>query len=347
MDIIRIRSHGGPEVLKLEQAPTPVPAAGQVLIRVGSASVNWSDTMRRRGDVYPFDSPLPFVPGGEVAGTVEALGDGVDGPPAGTPVLALAGPDGSTGYAQYALADAQRVVPIPDGVTEEVASTVLVAGTTALLMLTGAARLQRGESVLVPGAAGGVGSYAVQLARLHGAGRVIALASTDAKRRAALELGADHALDPADGDWPAQARELTGGQGVDVALEATGGPALDRTFTALAPFGRCVVYGFASREPAALGHAATEALLYRPALNQTLMGFNIGAFFVLRPELAGPAIGELLGHLAAGRIRIPVTRTLPLRDAAEAHRLLEARATTGKLVLKPWNGAVASAGAGA
>ena len=337
MDIIRIHSHGGPDVLTLEQAPTPVPAAGQVLVRVGSASVNWSDTMRRRDDPYPFDSPLPFTPGGEVAGSVEALGDGVEGPPVGTPVLALAGPDGSTGYAQYALAHAERVVPIPDGVSEDEASTVLVAGTTALLMLRSAARLQPGESVLVPGAAGGVGSYAVQLARLHGAGTIIALASTDAKRRAALAMGADHAIDPAAGDWPDQVRELTGGTGVDVALEATGGPALDRTLMALAPFGRCVVYGFASRRPAALGPSATEALLYRPALNQTLMGFNIGAFFLLRPELAGPAVGELLGHLAARRIRVAVTRTLPLRDAAEAHRLLEARATTGKLVLKPWD----------
>jgi NADPH2:quinone reductase len=208
-------------------------------------------------------------------------------------------------------------------------------------MLTGAARLQQGESVLVPGAAGGVGSYAIQLARLHGAGTIIALASTEAKRSAALELGADHALDPAAADWPDRVRELTGGAGVDVALEATGGPALDRTLAALAPFGRCIVYGFASREPAALGRPATEALLYRPALNQTLMGFNIGAFFVLRPDLAGPAIGELLGHLATGRVQVPVTRTLPLRDAAEAHRLLESRATTGKLVLKPWDGAAA------
>jgi NADPH2:quinone reductase len=347
MDIIRIHSHGEPDVLRLEQGPRPVPSAGQVLIRVGSASVNWSDTMRRRDDIYPFESPLPFTPGGEVAGTVEALGEGVEGLPVGTPVLALAGADGSTGYAQYTLADARRVVPIPDGVSEEVASTILVAGATALLMLTAAARLQAGESVLVPGAAGGVGTYAVQLARLHGAGTVIALASTERKRQAALELGADHALDPATDDWPERVRELTGGQGVDVALEATGGPALDRTLGALAPFGRCIVYGFASRQPAALGGPATEALLYRPALNQTLMGFNIGAFFILRPEDAGPAIGELLGHLAAGRIRVPVTRTLPLRDAAEAHRLLEARATTGKLVLKPWHDSAAPVGTGA
>lgn len=328
-----MHEYGGPEVLTFETAEVPRPAAGEILVRVGSASVNWSDTMRRRGDVYPFETPLPFTPGGEVAGTVEQLGDGVEGPPVGTPVLALAGADGSTGYAQFAIADASRVVPIPDAVSEEVASTILVAGVTPLLMLSAAARLTAGESVLIPAAAGGVGSYAVQLAKLLGAGTVIGLGSTPAKREAILGLGADHALDPAK-DWPAQVMELTGG--VDVALEATGGDALDRALGALAPFGRCVVYGFASTQAAVLGAEATERLLYRPALNQSLIGFNVGAFFGLRPEVAGPAIGQLLGYVASGALRVPVTRQMALAEATEAHRLLETRQTTGKIVLKPW-----------
>lgn len=329
-----MHEYGGPEVLAFETAEVPSPAAGEILVRVGSASVNWSDTMRRRGDVYPFESPLPFTPGGEVAGTVEQLGDGVEGPPVGTPVLALVGANGSTGYAQFAIADASRVVPIPDAVSEEVASTILVAGLTPLLMLSAAARLTAGESVLIPGAAGGVGSYAMQLAKLLGAGTVIGLGSTPAKREAILGLGADHALDPAE-DWPAHVMEVTGG-GVDVALEATGGDALDRALGALAPFGRCVVYGFASTQAAVLGAEATERLLYRPALNQSLIGFNVGAFFGLRPEVAGPAIGQLLGYVASGQLRVPVTRQMPLAQAADAHRLLETRQTTGKIVLKPW-----------
>lgn len=340
MDIITMHEHGGPEVLQLHAAPAPRPGPGEVLVRVGSAAVNWSDTMRRRGDVYPFPTPLPFTPGGEVAGTVEALGDGVAGPPVGTAVFALAGPDGSTGYAQFALADATRVAPIPPGVAEEVAATVLVAGVTPLLMLTEAARLRGRESVLVPAAAGGVGSYAVQLAKLLGAGTVIGLASTVDKRKVALDLGADHALDPAADDWPQRVRELTGGRGVDVALEATGGAALDRTLGVLAPFGRCVVYGYTSRTPAALGVAATESLLYRPALNQALIGFNVGAYFGLAPQVAGPAIGRLLGWVAEGRVRVPAVEEFPLADAASAHRRLESRAVTGKIVLKPWCGEV-------
>lgn len=336
MHAIRIHEHGGPEVLRLEELPTPAPGAGEILVRVASAAVNFSDTMRRRDDPYPFPTHLPFVPGGEIAGTVETLGEGVDGPPPGTRVLALAGPDGSTGYAQFAVADAARVVPIPEGVDDDTASTVLVAGLTPLLMLTESARLQPGETVLVPAAAGGVGSYAVSLAKLLGAGTVIALAGSADKRAAALDRGADHALDPSDPHWPVTVRELTAGAGVDVALEATGDEALERTLEALAPFGRVVVYGYASRVPATLGPAAMESLLYRPALNQSIAGFNVGAYFVMRPQVAGPLIGRLLAMLAAGELKVPIHRRLPLSEAAEAHRLVEARDVQGKVVLKPW-----------
>lgn len=336
MKIIRMHRYGGPEVLTLEEADTPDPGEGQILVRVEAASVNWSDTMRRRDDVYPFPSSLPFTPGGEVAGTVEALGAGVDGPPVGTPVFALAGEDGSSGYAQFAVADATRVIPIPPGVSSEVAATMLVAGLTASLMLGQTARIQPGESVLVPGAAGGVGTYAVQIAKLLGAGTVIGLASTPARRDAALARGADHALDPADPHWSDQVRELTSGRGVDIALEATGGAVLDQSIACLAPFGRCIVYGYASRTMATLGASATETLLYRPALNQSLIGFNIGAFFGLAPEVAGPAVGQLLGWLAAGEIHVPIARTFGLADAQQAHQALESHEVEGKIVLNPW-----------
>jgi len=264
---ISIHQHGGPEALRLEELPTPAPGPGEIRIRVRSAAVNLSDTMRRRDDPYPFPTSLPFVPGGEVAGTVDALGDGVEGPAIGTRVPALAGPDGSTGYAQCAIAAAERVVPTPEGVDEETASTVLVAGVMPLLALSEVARLQPGESVLVPAAAGGVGSYAVQLVRRLGAATVIALAGSAAKREAALELGADQALDSTDPGWPERVRELTGGAGVDV---------------------------------------------------------------------AGAAIGRLLGMLAAGEVTVPIHRRLPLARAAEARRLIESRELQGKLVLKFW-----------
>ncbi len=333
MRAIQITEQGGPEVLTPVELPDPVPGPGEILIRVGAAAVNFADVMRRRGTRYPFPTPLPFVPGGEVAGTVAALGDGVDGPPVGTPVFALVGADGSGGYAELAVAAAPQVVPIPAGLPEAEAAGVIIAGSTATLLLTAAGQLQAGQSLFVPAAAGGVGGLTVQIAKLLGAGTVIAGASTDARRSAALGLGADHAVDTT-ADWPTAVRELTGGQGVDLALEMSGGDELDRTLAALAPFGTAVVYGMAGGRPARIADATLDALLYDPALNQSVRAFNLGLWFGLRPQEAGAALGRLIGWVAAGQLRLPV-RTLPLEQAAEAHRLLETRSSQGKLVLVP------------
>ena len=336
MQAVRARRFGPPDVLVLEEVPLPRPEAGQVLIKVESASVNFSDVKRRRNDAYPFPTPLPYTPGGEVAGVVEALGDGVDGPPPGTPVFALVGGDGSSGYAQFALADAAQVIPIPPGVDPDVAAGLVVAGTTAVLLLREAARLRPGESVLVQGAAGGVGGYAVQIAKLLGAGTVIGAAGSPEKRAAALERGADHAVDYTRPDWPARVRELTGGRGVDVLLEMAGGPSFEQGLACLAPFGRAVVYGSASGQPLRFAPDAILRLFYDPAPNQSLVAFNLGLWFGLRPELAVDALRTLIGFVSSGQVEVRVGHVLPLSRAAEAHRMLEERRTTGKIVLKPW-----------
>lgn len=334
MRAIRLHRFGGPEVLALEEIPTPQPGSGEILIRIETAAVNYADLMRRRNDPYPFPTPLPFVPGGEVAGTVERLGDGVDGPPIGTPVFAVLGRDGSGGYAEHAVTAAAQVIPIPPGVGADEASTIMVAGTTAVLALREAGRLAAGETVLLPGAAGGVGSYAVQIAKRHGA-RVIAAAGTTAKREAALALGADHVVDSAAADWPERVRDLTDGRGADVVLEATGGPDGAASLRCLAPFGRLVVIGATSGQPIELDAGATRSLLYDPALNQAVTGFNVGLYFGLRPDVAVAAVTELCQDVADGRVKVSIGHVLPLAEAAEAHRLLEARQVIGKVVLHP------------
>lgn len=336
MEVVRVHRHGTPDVLRFEEAPVPSPGPGQVLIKVESAGVNYADVKRRRNDPYPFPTPLPFIPGGEVAGTVEALGEEVGGPPLGTPVFALVGGDGSTGYAQYAVADAPGVIPIPPGITADVASGIVVAGSAAMLILRESARLQPGESVLVQGAAGGVGGYAVQIAKLLGAGVVIGAASTAEKRSAAIALGADHAVDYTRSDWAARVRDLTGGRGVDVVLEMAGGAVFEQGVACLAPFGRVVVYGSSSGESLRLGAETIDALFYRPSPNQSLVSFNLGLWFGMRPEAAVDALTTLVGFVASGQVTVPVGHVLPLRQAAEAHRLLEERRTMGKIVLKPW-----------
>lgn len=336
--MIAARAHrpGGPEVLVTESVPVPVPGPGQVLIRVESASVNFSDVKRRRGDAYPFPTALPFVPGSEVAGTVAALGPDVDGPVVGSPVFALAGEDGRGGYAQFALARAAQVMPLPQGLDADRASVLIVAGATAALLIHQVAGLQAGQSLLVPAAAGAVGSYAVQLARRRGAGLVVAGVGHPAKAELAIACGAHVAVDYTRRDWVEEVRRATDGRGIDVLLEASGGDLLAQGLQVLAPFGRAVVYGAASGHAAVLDAATLERLLYAPAPNQSVMAFNLGGWFQERPQAAAAALGELVGLVARGVIATPTIRCLPLAQAAQAHHLLETRQTSGKLVLKPW-----------
>jgi NADPH:quinone reductase len=335
MRAIQMTEPGGPEVLRLVEAPTPVPGPGEVLIRVDAAAVNFADVMRRRGDAYPIPTPSPFVPGSEVAGTVAAVGDGVDHLPVGTAVFGIVGVDPSGGYAEFAVASASNIIPIPPGLEPDVAAGIVVAGLTATMVLAEAAKVVDGDSVFVPAAAGGVGSYAVQIAELLGAGDVIAAASTPDKREIALKLGADHAVDYSAANWTQTVRELTGDRGVDVALEMSGPASLNKTLGILAPFGRLVVYGAVNGTTAELDRAALLGLLYDPQPNQSLTSFNLGVWFQYRASAAVACLERLVGWIATGQLVTPSVLALPLADAAEAHHLLETGSTTGKVVLKP------------
>ena len=334
MTAMTAQTPGAPEVLKATEIPVPKPAAGQLLIKVNAAAVNFSDVMRRRASDYPFPTEFPYIPGGEVAGTVVAHGEGVTEPPVGTRVFAVVGQGGETGYAQYALSGAAQAFPIPDGIGDDVAAGLVIAGVTAVSILQHTARLQPGETVYIPAAAGGVGSLAVQVAKAIDA-HVIAGASTEAKRAVALELGADAAIDSTADDWAEQLRKVRP-DGVDVLLEMTGGPILEQGLSALAPYGRAVVYGSAQDAPRGLSQAALDRWLSNPALNQEILAFNLGALFGFKPERAGEAMQRLIGYVLAGQVRPRIGHVLPLTRAAEAHRLLEERRSTGKIVLEPW-----------
>ncbi len=326
MKAVRFHRTGGPEVLVYEDVPDPVPAAGEVLIRIEAVGMNFADVMRRRGDDYPEPSPTPFVLGVEVAGTVVGVGAGVASPRIGTPVLAM---PGAGGYAQYICMPAVKVMPLPAGVDAVQAAAMMVNGITAALALRQAARLAPGESVLVEGAAGGVGSFAIQLARLHGAGLVIGAASTPDKRAAAERLGADAAVDYTAAGWVDQVRALTKGRGVDVVLEMAGGDTVGQALEAMAPFGRMVF----------LGQASGKTALIDPwrltVPHRSVIGFTIGAYLAF-PELLMSTVRELIGFILAGRLSIQVGTVLPLSQAARAHALLEGRKTRGKVVLQPW-----------
>jgi NADPH:quinone reductase len=248
-------------------------------------------------------------------------------------VLALVGEGGEGGYAEHAIANAARVIPVPQGLAPEAAASLLVAGTTAVLLLTETLALQAGETLLVPAAAGGVGSYVVRLAKHLGA-NVIAGASTETKRERALAAGADAVVDLSSESWPDAVRSHAPG-GVDAALEMEGGDQLERCLRCVAPFGRVVVYGHASSVPRRLSTAAVSTWLEAPALGQSVTAFNLGLYFGLRPEIAGRAIGRLLELAIEGVLAPQVDAVLPLERAAEAHALLESRRSTGKIVLRP------------
>ena len=339
MKAIQMQDYGTADVLRYTDIREPKPGPGQVLIKVESTAVNYSDIMRRNNAPYPFPTPLPFIPGGEIAGVIEQLGEGVEQLPVGTRVFALAGDSGSTGYAQYALASAAQAIPIPSSLSADEASALIVAGVTAMLLVREVAHLQVGESILIPGAGGGVGSYATQIAKMLGAGVIIGAVSSSAKREAALAAGADSVVDYTQSNWPDHVRELTQKRGVDIALEMSGGSVFAQTLNCLAPFGRVIVYGTASLEPLQLDQETIVKFFYNPAYNQSIHVFNLGLWFGLRPEIAGKALQDLIGLAASGQIKVPVSQTLPLSKAVEAHRMIENRQVAGKIILKPWEDA--------
>lgn len=326
MKIIRYDEYGGPEVLHVVDAPVPQVGPGEALVRVEAVGLNFADTMQRR-NAYPQPTPLPAFPGGEIAGTVEAVGEVVTAVAPGHRVMAVI--DGGA-YAEYAIAPAGMVFPLPPGLSDGQALALQVQGLTAYLLLTEAARLRPGESVLVHSAAGGVGSLAVQLAKILGAKSVIATASSAEKLDFARSLGADDAVDYTAPDWSRQVKDASGGAGVDIVLDAVGGDIFRRSFECLGPFGRLITYGNAGGEPSVVD---TRQLTVP---NQSVTGFYLGGYMG-RPQLIQDAYGVLLGNAVSGALMAHVGAVFPLEQAAEAHRRIEARQTTGKVILRPWD----------
>ena len=315
MRAIQVQEFGGPEVLRLVDVPVPDPAAGEVLVRVSRAGINYADTHQRRNE-YLAKAELPLIPGAEVAGVREDTGERV---------VAMCG---TGGYAEYATAPAALTVPIPDGVDDGTALAIMLQGLTAWHLYRTSARIHEGESVVVHAAAGGVGSLAVQLGRPMGAGRVIATASSEDKRALALELGADAAVDPAPEGLAERLIGANGGRRVDVVFEMSGGEVFEQSLLALAPFGRLVAYGNASGQP---NEVPTGRLMRRSA---SVVGFWL-MHCVGRPEMVSEPLADLFARAARGELRAIVGGTYPLGDAPRAHEDMQARRTTGKLLLDP------------
>ncbi|HEU4700855.1 MAG TPA: NADPH:quinone oxidoreductase family protein [Conexibacter sp.] len=315
MRAIQLQEFGGPEVLRLVELPRPEPAPGTVLVEVTAAGMNFADTHQRENS-YLARATLPLIPGTEVAGVRTDTGERV---------IALCG---NGGYAEYVAVPEPLVFPIPDGVDDGTALALLVQGLTAWHLYKTCARVAPGESVVVIAAAGGVGSLAVQLGHQLGAGRVIAVASSEEKRALTLELGADAAIDAAPDGMTERIVEANEGKPVDAVFEMAGGAVFDACLRALAPFGRLVTYGIASREQ---NDVRSGALMRK---SRAVVGFWF-MHCLGRRDMVEEPLADLFARAARGELRAVVGATYPLSEAARAQADLAERRTTGKVLLDP------------
>jgi len=322
MKAIRVHAPGGPEALRYEDVPRPTPGPGQVLVKIEAAGLNFIDVYQRNGH---YKVPVPFTLGQEAAGNVAAVGPGVAEPKVGdrvayTTILGA--------YAEYAVVPADRLVVLPDGVSTKQGAAVMLQGLTAHYLATSTYPLKSGDACLVHAAAGGAGLLLCQVAALRGA-RVVGTVSTREKAALARAAGAADVILYTEQDFEAEVKRLLGGAGLQVIYDSVGKTTFDKGLNCLAPRGMMVLYGQSSGpvgpiDPQVLNQKGS-LFLTRPTLAHHIR---------TRAELVARA-GEVLGWIESGKLKVRIERELPLAQAAEAHRLLEGRKTTGKVLLVP------------
>lgn len=322
MKAIRVEECGGPEKLVYTDVEPPQPKAGEALVRHEAIGVNFIDVYHRTG-LYPL--PLPFTPGSEAAGVVEAIGDNVEEVRVGDRV-AYAMSLGA--YAEHAAVPAARLVKVPDGVDAQTATAAMLQGMTAHYLVTSTYTLKRGDAALVHAAAGGVGLLLIQMAKRIGA-RVFGTVSNEEKAQLAREAGADEVIIYTEQDFQQEVRRATGGRGVEVVYDSVGQTTYMQSLDSLAPRGMLALFGQSSGKvppfDAALLAQKGSLFLTRPSLAH---------YTATREELLWRA-RDVFDWIGAGELRLRIGRTFPLSEAAEAHRQLEGRATTGKVLLIP------------
>src|SRR5438874_1574380 len=322
MKAVRVHTPGGPDVLKYEDVPEPTPKAGEAVVKVDAAGINYIDVYFRSGQ---YKAELPLTIGMEAGGTVKAVGPGVTDVRVGDKV-AYTGIPGA--YAEYAAVPAARLVALPAGVSTRQGAAAMLQGMTAHYLACSTYPLKKGDTCLIHAAAGGVGLLLCQIAKMRGA-RAIGTVSTEEKAKLAREAGADEVILYTKQDFEAEVKRLGSGKGVQVVYDSVGKTTFDKGFNCLAPRGLMVLYGQSSGpigpfDPQVL-NAKGSVFLTRPSL---------GHYTATREELQQRA-GEVLGWIRDGKLKLRTELEFPLKDAAQAHRALEGRKTTGKVLLIP------------
>jgi NADPH2:quinone reductase len=313
MKATKIEEFGGPEVLQYTEVPDPSPKLAEIVVNVKRSGINFADTHASRND-YLAEQTLPLIPGAEISGQTND----------GRRVAALLG---SGGYAEKVAVPQSQLIELPPEVDYDQGAGGLLQGLTAMALVHRCARIEPGETIVVEAAAGGTGTLAVQLAKRAGA-KVIGLASNEEKRELVQSLGADATVDSRAEDLGERIREANDGKRVDAVLHMSGGEAFDAELGILAPLGRMVVFGIASREQREI---STASLLRG---SKAVIGFWL-AHLLMRPDLLGPMIRDLFAAIAAKELTVTIGEVYPLSEAARAHEDLIARRTTGKLLLDP------------
>ena len=322
MKAIRVHAPGGPDALRYEDVPRPTPGPGQVLVKIEAAGVNFIDVYQRTG---LYKVPLPFTLGQEAAGSVAAVGPGVKEPKVGDRVAytSILG-----AYAEYAVVPAERVVVLPDGVSTKQGAAAMLQGMTAHYLATSTYPLESGNACLVHAAAGGVGLLLCQVAKLRGA-RVLGTVSTREKAALARAAGAAEVILYTEQDFEAEVKRLTNGAGLQVIYDSVGKTTFEKGLSCLAPRGMMVLFGQSSGP---VGPFDPQVLSQKGSLFLTRP--TLAHYILTRPELVARA-GEVLGWIKSGTLKLRIDREVPLAQVAEAHRLLEGRKTTGKVLLIP------------
>lgn len=325
MKAIQIEAIGGPEVMQLVDIPVPEPMPKFVRVKVEAVGLNYSDIMIREGR-YLQRTIVPQVLGREFAGTIDALGEGVQGLEIGQRVYGTAN-DGA--LAEYAICHAKGLMPLPDSMSSEMAVALVIQGLTALHCLDNHGGLKAGETVLIHAAAGGVGTLAIQMAKYLGAGRIIGTASSEEKCAVIRSLGAE-AVNYSEPDWAEKVLKLTGGRGADLILESVGGDIFERSYRDLLGFaGRIVVLGIAS---SSVNQLQTNEILRR---NKTIIGYFLAEYFEKAPQKVQQGILRILQMVEMGDLKPVISTAFPLEQAVDAFNHMQNRQNIGKVVIKP------------
>lgn len=326
MKAVQIEKTGSWDVLKYTEVETPAPGPSQVRVKTAAISVNFADIMLRIG-TYPIMPPFPAIPGLECSGIIDSVGENVKALKPDQPVIVF----GPHCYAEYVLAEAAEVVPVPEGIDLSHAAALTVNYLTAYHMLHSMAGIKKGQTVLVYAAAGGVGTAVIQLSK-PGGFTVIGRTSTEEKVAFAQSQGADHVINYNREDVVARVKEITQGNGVDLILNSVAGNTFAEDFEALAPLGEIIWFGYAAGPPE---DNLTELLLTHFTKSVGISAFVIYTIAQIHPDQLRQSYEVLFRYLEEGTVKPHIQEQIPLAEASHAHRLLESGAVTGKLILKP------------